>query len=200
MSHGSIHPYPPGLVSGSSIKSCSWISSWARMLSSGHLAWSQACPLYAAPQSSHGSPRRLVCVVGNGLRPHSLCRYACTGQPAPYTKGGPLEVWVTRPPTMPHHRLPMRGTRDGRCCSRSARTGHWAHRPSPPHATTQCIAAQRGIGSHRPLRSSHLCSAASLFGSRYKKAHLEHTTSSSAYNHCASLLHDARSRAAYLGS
>ena len=79
---------------------------WARMLSSGHLTWSRACPLYTVPQSSPGSPRRLVCVVGNGLRPRSPCRCACTGQPAPFTKGSSLEVRVTHRPTMPHHRPP----------------------------------------------------------------------------------------------
>ena len=199
MSHGSVHPYPPGPVSGSSAKSCSWISSWAWMLSSGHLMWSGAHPLYAVPQSS-GSPRRLACAAGNGPCLHSPCRCACTGQPVLYTKGSFLEVWVTRPPTMPHHRLPMRGAEDGGHRSRSARAGHQAPQSSSPHATAQCITVQRGTGSCRPLQSSHPHSAASLLGQRYRKAHQEHTTTSLACNGCASPPHNARSQAACWGS
>ena len=40
--------------------------------------------------------------------------------------------------------------------------GIWHTQSSPLHATARCIAAQRGTGSCRPLRSSHLRSAASL--------------------------------------
>ena len=151
MSHRSIHSYPSGPVSGSGVEGCFWIASWAGMLSSGCLTWNQACPLYTAPQSSPGSPRRLACAVGNVLCPCGPCRCACTGQPAPYTKGGSLEVRVARPPTTPHHRLPMQGAQDGGHCSHSARTGHRACQSSPPHATAWCIAAQRGTGSHKPL-------------------------------------------------
>ena len=88
MSHGSIHSYPPGLVSGSGVKSCSWISSWAWMLSADQPMWSPACLPFAVPQPSPGSPRRPACAVGNGPHPHGPCRCARTGQPAPYTKGG----------------------------------------------------------------------------------------------------------------
>ena len=53
-----------------------------------------------------------MCAAGNGPRHPGLCRYAYAGQPALHIKGSLLEVWAARPP-MCHHRLPMRGTRDG---------------------------------------------------------------------------------------
>ena len=112
---------------------------------------------------------------GNGPHHHGPCRYACTGQPAPYTKGSLLEVWAAHPPTMRHHRLPMQGAQDGKCHPHSARTRHRAHQSSPPHAIAWCTAAWRGIGCHRQLQSFHLPSTASLFGRRYKKVHLTQT-------------------------
>ena len=103
MSHRSVCSNPPGLVSGSGIESCSWISSWAWMLCAGHSMQSQTCLLNAAPQPPPGSSRRPACMAGNGPCPHSPCRCACTGWPASYTTGGFLEAQATRPPAMPHH-------------------------------------------------------------------------------------------------
>ena len=151
MSCESVHSYPPGLVSGSNIRSCSW----AWMLSTDHPTWSPTCLPFAVPQPSPGSPRRPACMTGNGLCPCSPCRCACTGWPAPYTMGGILEVPATCPPTMPHHRLPMQGAQDGRHHSHSAGTGHPAHPSSPSHATTRCITAQRGTEPCKLQRSSH---------------------------------------------
>ena len=164
MSHGSVHSYLPGLVSGSGIESCSWIPSWAWMLSAGHSTRSRACLLFTTPQPSPGSPRRPACMVGNGPCPCGPCRCACTGWPAPYTTGGFLEVPAACPPAMPHHRLPTRGAQDGRHHSCSVGTGHPACPSSLTHATTRCIAAQRGTEFHKLQRSSHPCLVAASPG------------------------------------
>ena len=139
-------------------------------------------------------------MAGNGPHPCGPCRYACTGQPVPYTKGSLLEVRVTRPPTTPHRRLPTRGARDGRRHSHSARTGHRPCWSSPLHAADRCIAAWKCIGSRRPLQSFHPHSAASLFSQRYKKARLMQTVTSLAYSHRTSPLHDTRNQPACLVS
>ena len=143
MSCGSVCSTPHGLVSGSGIESCSWIS-WAWMLAAGHSTQSRASLLNTAPQPSPGSPRRPACMVGNGPHPHSPCRCACTGQPALYTTGGFLEAQVAHPPAVPYHRLPMQSPQDDGLHSNSAGTGHLASPFSLTHAATQCIAAQRG--------------------------------------------------------
>ena len=200
MSCRSVCSNPPGLVSGSSIESCSWISSWAWMLSADHSTWSQACLLDAAPQPSPGSPRRPACMAGNGPHPCGPCRCASTSQPAPYTMGGFLEAWVTRPPAVPHHRLPMQGARDGWCHSHSAGTGHLARPSSLTHATTWCITARRGTKFCKLQQSSHPCLTATSPGQICKKAHQEHITASWAGTHHATHPRCAGSQAAWWGS
>ena len=88
-------------------------------------------------------------MTGNGLHHHGPCRYAYAGRPAPYTKGGLLEVWAAHPPTMRHRRLPTQGAQDGEHCRHLARTRHWACQSSPPCVIAQYTAVQRGIASRR---------------------------------------------------
>ena len=132
--------------------------------------------------------------VGNGPCHHSPCRYAYAGWPAPYTKDGLLEVWATCPPTMHHHRLPMRGTRDGERHPHSAKPRHQACWSSPLHAIARCNTAWIDIGSCRQLQSFCRPSTASLLGQRYKKVHLMRTVTSLAYSHLTSCLRDAMIR------
>ena len=94
-------------------------------------------------------------MVGNGPHHHGPCRYTYVAQPAPYTKGDLLEVWAAGPPTMRHHRLPTRGTRDDEHHSRLTGPRHRAHQFSQTHAAGQCTGWWRCRVSHMQGQSSH---------------------------------------------
>ena len=98
-------------------------------------------------------------MVGNGPHHRGPCRYVYVARPAPYTKGNCLKVWAVGPPTMRHHRPPMRGTRDDERHSHLAGPRRQARRSSLPRSISQCTGWQRYRVSHMRERPSRPPSA-----------------------------------------